>query len=87
MKISKWIELPGQEIEIEIDGNDAANAILNGSDDWTPEQLVRRVCNNFLSVFQKLPDAAIAAQTPEVRKIVADVMEAQAARFRQEFPR
>jgi len=83
VRVTKWIEIPGQEIEIEISGADAVEAMLEGSEEWTPEQLVLSACNNFLTTIQRLPDAAIAAQTPEVRKLVADVFEVQAKRFRE----
>ena len=87
MRITKWIDIPSVEMEISISSQEAANAIMEGSEDWLPEELVRKICNDFLTVMQKIPDTAIAAQTPAVRKIIADVMEAQALRFRKEFPR
>lgn len=82
MKILKLVRLDDQEIEVEIDGQDAVNAMMEGSDDWTPEQLVRRACNNFIVVLQKLPDSAIDSQTDAVRKIIADALEEQVKRFR-----
>lgn len=82
MKIIKIVRLEDQEIEVEIDGQDAVNAMMEGSDELTPEQLVRRVCNNFIVVLQKLPDSAIDGQTVAARKIIADALEDQVKRFR-----
>ena len=83
MKVAVWVDIPSQEIEVEIDGLNAVNAILEGCEEWTPEQLVRRASNNFISVLRKLPDAEIAKQPENIRKIIADALEEQVMRFRE----
>jgi hypothetical protein len=81
MKVMCWVSVPDQEIEVNIDGADAVNAILGGAEDWTSDQLLRKACNNFLVMLQNMPDSEIAKQPQEVRKIIGDVMESQAKRF------
>jgi hypothetical protein len=82
MITKQWVDLGSREIEVVIDGQDAVNAILEGSEEWTPDQLVRRAASNFISTLRKIPDSVIAEQSPEVRKIIADALAEQAERFR-----
>ena len=83
MKISKLVSVPDVEVEIEISGEEAVNAILGDQEGWTPRQLLMRAVNNLASFFKKLPDTVIAELNDAQRKLIADFFEEQARRFRQ----
>jgi hypothetical protein len=83
MKVVKLCSVPDVEVEIEISGEEAVNAILGDQEGWTPRQLLMRAVNNLASFFKKLPDTAIAELNGAQRKLIADFFEEQARRFRQ----
>jgi hypothetical protein len=81
MKATVWVDL-SREIEVNIDGASAAAAIMEGSDDGPPIDLLKRIANNFLVTLRNLPDSVIAELSPQARKVIGDEMEKQTARFR-----
>jgi hypothetical protein len=83
MKFSKLVSIPDVEVEIEITGEEAVNAILGDQERWTPRQLLMRAVNNLASFFKKLPDTVVAELNGDQRKLIADFFEEQARRFRQ----
>jgi hypothetical protein len=83
MKVTKLVSVPDVEIEIEISGEEAVQAILGDEEGWTPRQLLMRAVNNLAAFFKKLPDTIIAELHDEQRKLIADFLEEQARRFRQ----
>jgi len=83
MRITKMISIPDVEVNIDITGEDAVDAILGETEDWTPRQLLTRVVNNLSSFFKALPDSTIEEFTAEQRRLVAEMFEEQAKRFRQ----
>jgi hypothetical protein len=83
MKIVKLVSVPDVEVEIEISGEEAVNAILGDQEGWTPRQLLMRAVNNLASFFKKLPDTIVAELNSEQRKLITDFFEDQARRFRQ----
>ena len=70
-----------EEIELEIDGREAAQAIL-GDGPLLPTQSDLKYLLNRVGAFIKgVGDEEIARMTPEVRAMVADFLRSQAARF------
>jgi hypothetical protein len=86
MKVITMVDLGSKEIEVEIDAQDAVNAILEGCEDMTPERAVLRACNNFIVFLRKLPDEAIVLPTEHARKIIADALDEQVKRLRKGLP-
>lgn len=82
MKITKYIDLPGQEIDVEICAADVLTALLEGSEDLTPKHAVIRAANNLAKVFRGLPLSAIEELTINQRELIANFFEEQAKRFR-----
>ena len=82
MKVDKWVEFE-TEVAVEISADDCVAAILEGGDDLTVQH-VKYLCSRFLTTLKKLPDAAIALQSPEARAILHREFLALAARWRSE---
>lgn len=83
MRVPVWVDLGSREIEVEISGEDAVTAITSEHGDYTPKELLFRICNNVASFFRKLPDAAIAELNVQQRAVIASFFEEQGRRFRQ----
>ena len=82
MIVRKWIEFPGQEVDIEISGEEAVLAITDNPKEKSEGTHLHDVVNNLAWFLNKLPDTVIGDLTPKVRNIVADFFEKQAQRFR-----
>ena len=83
MRITKRIGVPDVEVDIDITGEEAVQAIIGETEGWTPRQLMLRAVNNVAGIFRALPDSVVEEFTPEQRRLVAELFEEQAKRFRQ----
>lgn len=82
MRITKTVRLEDQDVEIDIDGNDAVQAIFGETEGWTPEQLLMRVLNNSAAFFKKIPDEQIGKISDSSRTLIANFFDEQEKRFR-----
>lgn len=82
MKITKWVDFPSQEIEIDIGSEDVIEALLDVGDDMLKAEAVYRAVNNLANVFRKLPDEAIALLTAPARGTIGNFLAEQEKRFR-----
>jgi len=83
VKVPVYVDLGSREIEVEISGEDAVVAITDAPGDYTPKELLFRICNNVASFLRKLPDSVIADLKVEQRAVIAAFFEEQGRRFRQ----
>lgn len=83
MRITKNIRVPDIDVDVEITGEDAVEAIIGETHGWTPRQLMLRVLNNLAAFFKALPDSVIAELNSDQRGLIAGFFEEQAKRFRQ----
>jgi hypothetical protein len=83
VKVSVWVDLGSREVEVELSGEDAVTAITSEPGDYTPKELLFRICNNVGGFFLKVPDSQIAELNDAQRKVIAEFFEAQGRRFRQ----
>lgn len=81
MRITKWIEPPQIEVEIDICGEDMIAALYSDPANYAPERLLKRAVNQLAEIIKNLPDEAVAALTPTVREMVHTFLLDQAKRF------
>lgn len=81
MKITTFVSIPDQEVEVHINGNDVVAAMLGDTDGWSQEQLIRRAFNNIGSFMSKMTDEEISRLGPETRRVIVKFCEEQAKRF------
>lgn len=81
MKIRKWVDIR-REIEIEIDGEEAVNAIIDEPcEDWGPKDGLLRACNNCAAFFKRVQDSTIAELNDYQKTVIHAFFEEQAKRY------
>lgn len=81
MRITKWVELPGMGVDIDICGDDVIAALYSDPADYAPERLLKRAVNQLAEIIKNLPDEAVAALTPTAREMIRTFLLDQSKRF------
>jgi hypothetical protein len=81
VKVAKFIDIPSVEVEIEISGEEAMQAIVDDPGDWSWDGRLKYIVNHLAQFFKQLPDDIIAQQNDGVKQIIATFFREQAERF------
>jgi len=78
MKVTKWIELGGKEIDVHIDVDDIERALC---DDDDSERASMQLINKAAAVLKGIPQQVIQGMKPKTKVIIHDFISGQAMRF------
>lgn len=78
MKVTQWVEFPGQEVEVDISLEDIVNALTESTDSLFD---VKRGLNNFYQFLKAIPDDMIREISTQARQLIHTKLTKEVQRF------